>query len=271
MTMTGLVRPGSSASPRQVATLALPIAAAIGLAAVGAFGSYVAMPFPLRLVHFLCTALCIGTAAALITAALRRYVFAGGLPLWASLGVAVVTAPLGAAVVLQSLHILSPLALRYVSFGELTGQVLLVNLLVGGVRLLLAKRGAAVTEADRAASPPRVDAPSELREKLPFALRQAAIVALSAEDHYVRVHTDRGQALILMDLTGAIAALGPQAGVRIHRSHWAARSQLTNLNREGVRIDAETVLPVSRAGRKLLKELCGGAGAQRVGTGLSPR
>jgi DNA-binding LytR/AlgR family response regulator len=40
-------------------------------------------------------------------------------------------------------------------------------------------------------------------------LRHAAILALSAEDHYVRVRTDRGQALILINLAGAIEALGP--------------------------------------------------------------
>lgn len=269
MTMIGQVRPGSAASMRQVLMLALPVAGAIGLAAVGAFGTYVAMPLPLRLVHFVGISLVLGIVAAVISETLRRAVFAGRLPIWAAIGVAIVTAPLGAAIVLQSLQILAPRTLRYVSFGELTGQVLLINLLIGGVRLLL-NRDTAVAEPQLAAAPPLADTSSELREKLPFALRQTAIVALSAEDHYVRVRTDRGQALILMDLTGAIAALGPEAGIRIHRSHWIAQSRLANVNREGVRIDEQTVLPVSRAGRKLLKD-AGALCAQRVGTGLSPR
>ncbi|WP_204283531.1 hypothetical protein, partial [Klebsiella pneumoniae] len=40
-----------------------------------------------------------------------------------------------------------------------------------------------------------------LRAKLPAALRHARLIALSAEDHYLRVHTDRGNALILMGLS----------------------------------------------------------------------
>jgi DNA-binding LytR/AlgR family response regulator len=90
-------------------------------------------------------------------------------------------------------------------------------------------------------------------------LRQAPIVALSAEDHYVRVRTDRGQALILMNFANAVAALGPDAGVRIHRSHWVSRAlaakTTTSGSRNGIRVGDDTVLPVSRAGRKLLNEL----------------
>jgi DNA-binding LytR/AlgR family response regulator len=92
-----------------------------------------------------------------------------------------------------------------------------------------------------------------------MALRNAAILALSAEDHYVRVRTDRGQALVLINLAGAIEALGPDAGVRIHRSHWITREVATGVtsrsSRAGVRLDDATILPISRAGRKLLNEL----------------
>ena len=99
----------------------------------------------------------------------------------------------------------------------------------------------------------------EFRAKLPIALRQAPVVALSAEDHYVRVRTDRGQALILMNLANTITALGPNAGVRIHRSHWLSHAlaveAATKRTRHGVHIDENTVLPVSRAGRKLLNDL----------------
>ena len=93
--------------------------------------------------------------------------------------------------------------------------------------------------------------------KLPIALRHATIIALSAEDHYVRVRTDRGQALILTKLASAIIALGPGAGVRIHRSHWVAHALAAApcRSRHDIRVDADTVLPVSRAGRKLLREL----------------
>jgi DNA-binding LytR/AlgR family response regulator len=73
----------------------------------------------------------------------------------------------------------------------------------------------------------------------------------------VRVRTDRGQALILTKLASAIIALGPDAGVRIHRSHWVAHELAAAAcgSRHDIRVDADTVLPVSRAGRKLLNKL----------------
>jgi DNA-binding LytR/AlgR family response regulator len=97
----------------------------------------------------------------------------------------------------------------------------------------------------------------ELRAKLPLPQRQARILALRAEDHYLRVHTDRGQALILMNLSSAVDALGPEAGIRIHRSHWIAKEvalETARIGRGGIKLDDAAEFTVSRAGRKLLKE-----------------
>lgn len=48
------------------------------------------------------------------------------------------------------------------------------------------------------------------------------VVALEAEDHYLRVHTTLGSDLILMRLSDAIAAIGPDLGLQVHRSWWVA-------------------------------------------------
>jgi LytTr DNA-binding domain len=238
----------------------LPLLMAIALAVVGAFGSYVVMGLPLRLLHFCTTSLVIGAVAFILLGSLRRYVFAGALPFWSTLFVATATAPLGGLIIQQSLRLWVPQALRHVSFGELTAQVLLINLFIGTVTwLLLRKGGQRVDGTPSYAQPAQAgDVSRAVRAKLPLALRQAPIVALSAEDHYVRVRTDRGQALILMNFADAVAALGPDAGVRIHRSHWVSRAlaaKTTRGSRNGIRVDDDTVLPVSRAGRKLLNEL----------------
>jgi hypothetical protein len=260
MTIIELARPNAAASRYLLAVL-LPLAMAIGLAAVGAFGSYVAMGLPLRLLHFSVTSLAISALVLILLEILRRYVFAGALPFWTTIFVASATAPLGGLIIQQSLRLLAPQSLRYVSLGELTGQVLLINLLIGAVTwLLLRQPGEHVEGTSKDAQLAQLDGASgEVRAKLPLALRHAPIVALSAEDHYVRVRTDRGQALILMNLANAIASLGPDTGVRIHRSHWVSRAlalqTTTNGSRRGIRIDDDTVLPVSRAGRKLLNEL----------------
>ena len=261
MTIIDIARPNTTIASRYVVAALLPLAMAIALALVGAFGSYVAMGFPLRLLHFSTTSLVIGAVAFILLGSLRHYVFAGTLPFWTTIFVAMAMAPLGGLIIQQSLRLWVPQALRHVSFGELTAQVLLINLFIGTVTwVLLRKPGGGVDGTPSHAQPAQVsDVSRAVRAKLPLALRQAPIVALSAEDHYVRVRTDRGQALILMNFANAVAALGPDAGVRIHRSHWVSRAlaakTTTSGSRNGIRVGDDTVLPVSRAGRKLLNEL----------------
>ena len=233
---------------------------AIGLAAVGAFGSYVSMGLALRLLHFSGTSLAIGAMAFAVSMALRRYVFKDAWPLWPTLVTAVALAPAGALVVRSSLRLFAPHVLPYVSFGESTVQVFIINLIVGTIVWALLRQTRTSEAGAPASAEPRLDGtPNTLRAKLPMTLRHASILALSAEDHYVRVRTDRGEALILINLADAIEALGTDAGVRIHRSHWIARevaARLTpRMSRTGVRLDEATLLPISRAGRKLLNGL----------------
>lgn len=239
---------------RRQGTLLLPLAVALMLAAVGAFGSYISMGLPLRLLHFATVGLLVGALATALSVAAQRYLFAGTLPFRAVLAIAAVTAPPGGWIVQQLLSAWAPRALPHVSYAELTGQVLLINLLVGAAIWWLRRPSAAVVAATSPSAPAE---PDPLRSKLPFALRNAAILSLSAEDHYVRVRTDRGQALILMNLADAVAALGPDAGVRIHRSHWVTRDIARGATRQAgrlvVRLADDTVLPVSRAGQKLLR------------------
>lgn len=61
----------------------------------------------------------------------------------------------------------------------------------------------------------------------------ADIVALSAELHYLRVHTALGDDLILYPFGRAVAEMPEGAGLRVHRSHWIARGHLTRIERSG--------------------------------------
>jgi LytTr DNA-binding domain len=243
---------------RRLLAVLLPLIVATALAIVGAFGTYVTMTLPLRLLHFVSVGLVIGALAFALSESLRRICFGGELPFWARLAIAFVTAPPGAWIVQQALSVWAPQALPYVSYPELTAQVLSLNLAIGAIAWLLLRRPGQPTSASEARP---ADAPcgQTLRARLPVHFRHAAILALSAEDHYVRVRTDRGETLILMNLAVAIAALGENAGVRIHRSHWIslplAEAALPRGSRHGVCVDNNTVLPVSRAGRKLLHDI----------------
>ena len=103
--------------------------------------------------------------------------------------------------------------------------------------------------------------PREFVSKLPVALRRD-ILALEAEDHYVRVHTLHGSALILMRLADAAALIDPRLGLRVHRSWWVAKDGVRALERSPGRAIArlvdDTAVPISRthlaAARTLLTD-----------------
>ena len=91
--------------------------------------------------------------------------------------------------------------------------------------------------------------PREFLAKLPVAMRRD-IVALEAEDHYLRVHTLHGSALVLMRLADAAALIDPRLGLRVHRSWWVAKAGVRALERTSGRAIArlvnDTAVPVSR-------------------------
>lgn len=97
----------------------------------------------------------------------------------------------------------------------------------------------------------------EFRDRLPFKFRQAEIYALSAEDHYLRVHSAAGETLILMRLYDAIRELDGIEGSQIHRSWWVAKEAVTDVTRKSGRIDLVLKggqrAPVSRRYQKALK------------------
>ncbi|WP_199200550.1 LytTR family DNA-binding domain-containing protein [Alkalicaulis satelles] len=97
-----------------------------------------------------------------------------------------------------------------------------------------------------------------LLDKLPARLRQAAILSMTAEDHYLRVRTDAGDALILMRLSDAIAACEGLDGARTHRSWWVSRAAITGASRSGGRavliLTDGTQAPVSRSHYAPLRE-----------------
>ncbi|AWN55345.1 hypothetical protein DK412_01585 [Methylobacterium sp. 17Sr1-1] len=77
------------------------------------------------------------------------------------------------------------------------------------------------------------------------------ILALQMEDHYVRVHTRKGSALVLMPLRQAVQEVGHRPGLTVHRSWWVARDAVTGWRRDGRNIRLVLVggldVPVARA------------------------
>lgn len=92
-------------------------------------------------------------------------------------------------------------------------------------------------------------APNRLIARLPSNVR-GRIVALEMEDHYVRVHTDRGSALVLLRLSDAIAEVASIPGRQVHRSWWAADEAIERFERAGragqIRLCNGLTAPVSQ-------------------------
>jgi len=106
---------------------------------------------------------------------------------------------------------------------------------------VMASLGVQIATAPRPAQAAPIDPP--ILDRLPLDKR-GPLVALSVEDHYVRVRTTRGEEMILMRLTDAIREAAPAPGLRVHRSHWVARAAITSARREGDR----AILTMSHGG-----------------------
>jgi tetratricopeptide (TPR) repeat protein len=85
---------------------------------------------------------------------------------------------------------------------------------------------------------------------IPYEL-QGEVLCLKAEDHYLRVYSTAGEALVLFRFSDAVKALPKEAGLQVHRSYWVSRSALLKTPRRGQRQYLELTngltLPVSRS------------------------
>jgi hypothetical protein len=146
------------------------------------------------------------------------------------------------------------LGLRLSSLPGLFGAVLVISAAMTAI-MMLANQPGRVTHAapeGAAASPVR------FLERLPPKLKGAQIYAVSAEDHYLRLHTSKGSDLILMRLSDAIAELEGLEGAQSHRSWWVARDAIEDARRDGdrvtLRLKGGIEAPVSRANVRPLRE-----------------
>ncbi len=87
------------------------------------------------------------------------------------------------------------------------------------------------------------------------------LVSLSMQDHYMEVVTLEGTTTLHMKLADALEELKNYPGLRVHRSHWVAESEVQTLKRQGrnsiaLLKDGRT-LPVSARYKKALEALIG--------------
>ena len=111
----------------------------------------------------------------------------------------------------------------------------------------------AAEHSTRSASDTEPAKPPRLSERLPDELRDAEILALEAEEHYTKIHTSKGNTLVLLRFSDAISEMEPQSGMQVHRSYWVNRNKVKQLTRTGKRLTLEVQgdleIPVSRSYR----------------------
>jgi hypothetical protein len=66
--------------------------------------------------------------------------------------------------------------------------------------------------------------------------RRGELLALEAEDHYLRIYTSRGDTLVHRRLGEAVAEVAGIEGARVHRSWWVARAAVAASERDGDRL-----------------------------------
>lgn len=109
------------------------------------------------------------------------------------------------------------------------------------------------------AAPPEAapDPTTAFRLRLSAKRRNAALIAVEAEDHYLRVHTDAGDELVSARFGDALTELAGAPGFRTHRSWWVAADAIDGVKwlrgRGEARLKGGLVAPISRSQAAPLK------------------
>jgi hypothetical protein len=234
-------------------SLELLLLACVGLV-LGLLGPYRTLDVPplLRTVYWLLAVLGSGLVGIFIDATLgpriRRF--------WLRVGVVALAMTPPVTLYIYALNAwLLDLPRRWWLLPQLAWQVLVVALLLMALRALAWRR---VVETRTIVVPPLPEAERAFRMRLSARRRAAKLIAVEAEDHYVRVHTDNGSELISMRFAEAMDELALAHGHRLHRSWWAAGDAIEGVKwKRGTgeaRLTGGIVAPVSRGSAAALKE-----------------
>lgn len=245
--------------PKRPMTLGLMrgviIAAAAGvvLAISGAFGS-VNAPLWLRLVYWVPVMLAGALWGQVCSRLIERWIDMDERP-WLAVAAlsAAITGPVSLLVWFVTGLVFEGEAYPLHVLPLMVGPVLTVTAVMSAINVFLSKAQPVQTHAAPAGS-----APARFPDRLPMKLRGAAIRAVQAEDHYLRIHTDRGSDLILMRLSDALEELEGLEGSQTHRSWWVAKEAVREVARGDGRatltLNGGVTVPVSRRYARALRE-----------------
>ncbi len=232
-------------------TLAVPGCVAAFLTLTDAFGLDI-LPLGQRFLYW-GVLLGIGQAGSL---ALRASLDRLQLPpmqlvLVAVLRTALLALPLTIVVWLATALALS-LPLRLAGLPQFYPPVLVVAAAMVAINLLVQRRPRETHAENDSAQP------APILARMPPKLRGAALWAVEAEDHYIRLHTSAGSDLVLLRFSDALAELRGIEGAQVHRSWWVAREAVESSRRKDGKLvlvlRGGTEAPVSRSFTRALKD-----------------
>jgi len=229
----------------------IALAAGLFLAFSGAFGTSEA-PVATRLVFWLGLMLAGSLLGMSLAAASERFGLFEQRPVVTALVIALVMTPPTSVVVWWAVSLAFAVPLTWRSYVSLLPSVLLVAAAMTMLNVLANRRPRETHAAVEGEGPPR------FLERLPLKLRGAELYAVSAEDHYLRLHTSRGSDLILMRLSDAVAELEGIEGARTHRSWWVAKDAVVDAasgdGRAVLKLRNGVEAPVSRTYARALRQ-----------------
>lgn len=238
-------------TPNTARAWATELAACLGVGAVlgvfGPFGSFFNDVLVVRVAYWASVFLVCGLAFGLAFRLLAFRAHRVGIPVWAWIPAMalVVGIPLAGVTRLMAAAIW-PAIRQSVGPIEWYGQTVLVSLVYVALYGVFRARAEPAAGVRDGVGP---DTPRILR-RLPPRLGQD-LLCLSMEDHYVRLHTVKGSALVLMSLSQAVEEVGELEGLQVHRSWWVARHAVEGVIEDGrkvrIRLRGGIEAPVSRA------------------------
>ena len=240
-------------SPDFLRGLIVAVVAGVFLAVSGAFDSGDA-PLTQRLLYWISMLVLGGLWGHLCAALITRFVDPDARPWLTSLALTVaITGPLTLGVWAATGFFFNGRLLPFDALIRFLPPVLLITAVLSTLNVFLGREQPVETHASAPGA-----APARFLDRLPPKLRGARLIAVQAEDHYLRLHTDAGSDLILMRLADALAELEGLEGAQTHRSWWVARDAVASVargdGRAALTLDGGLAAPVSRRYAKALRE-----------------
>jgi MFS family permease len=236
----------------RAAALGFAVSTAVGLALgiIGPFGSYLSGTLPVRTAYWVVCLWAGWLAFGVSLPILARQAEARRISPWIWTPPAVAVLTLLPVVLSRSLAVRLWPVVGQVGWLEWYGQGLVISALATvGMTWATRPRDATAGKTDAESADPRDRLPSRLGR---------TVLCLQMEDHYVRVHTPQGSALVLMSLSQAMAGLKDVDGTQTHRSWWVARAGVVGVVEDGrnmrLRLTGGLEAPVSRARVGALRE-----------------